>query len=115
MQADLWRSANESAEWGRSCERKVSPRLGLLPNQKLDQTHTPSPKSIKKVLIWAIFRNSHVRKNFFPRPSNDLKFSDLLEKISEIISLLFSKFDDDHKRCQNCFTVSRPAVRNNDF
>ena len=98
VEGDLWRSANESAEWGRSCERKVSPRLGLLPNQKLDQTLTPSPKSIKKVLIWAIFRDSHVRKNFLPRPPNDLKFSDLVEKITEIISILVSKFYDNHKR-----------------
>ena len=45
-----------------------------------------------------IGRDSHVRKNFLARSSNDLKFSDLVEKISEIISISVSKFYDDHKR-----------------
>ena len=43
-------------------------------------------------------RDSHVRKNFLPTPPNDLKFSDLVEKITEIISILVSKFYDNHKR-----------------
>ena len=47
---------------------------------------------------FAMTRDSHVRKNFLPRPSNDLKFSDLVEKITEIISILVSKFYDNHKR-----------------
>ena len=43
-------------------------------------------------------RDSHVRKNFLPRPPNGLKFSDLVVKITEIISILVQKFYDNHKR-----------------
>ena len=47
------------------------------------EQHAP----IKVSDLYTIGRDSHVRKNFLLRPPNDLKFTDLVEKITEIISI----------------------------
>ena len=43
---------------------------------------------MKEAVLKTMGRDSHVRKNFLPRPPNNLKFSDLVEKITEVISIL---------------------------